>query len=599
MDYSLVGGGEVPEFPSIVGLDTEARGDNTGLINAHHMELTLVQIAFPNSHTYLVTHDFHKLPSFANTLCVGHGLQFDINIFKNVGIELEKCYDTLVVEGLLDAARPPEEKQRLSGKNPYRLDNIVKRYLRETRHKDIRSLFAAGSSLTPDMIEYAVLDATDPLDIRERQLPQLKKYQPSEAIFNLEMNFLHLASKITYKGIRINDEKWEVLADYNSQKVLEIDKELIDLGEVPHMRGFLGGVKSSINFNSPTQIKRFLSENVIAVENTTKPHLMEVAVKYDKKDKRRQILNLLLDRSVAQKAASTYGLKWLNYISPKTGRVHWSIDQTRPETGRMSAYAPNLTNIPRDVRYRESFDTREQQRKFSRRVIIKADYGQQEARINAFISGESSLREAFENNIDPYVMVARNMFGDDSIQKDSPERFVGKTLFLALVYGMGLVKLALSLGVSKNEARHHNDNFRAKLPNTYALALEFVNTAKRLGYAETLLGRRRYGSEEFGGFTGQMRNHPIQGTAADMLKLAALYIDNELVIAGYDAFIINLIHDEVVLESSYACAKEVCILVEKCMLEAAAFLVDIPFLVDVDVGYYWGDNSLNKILGVK
>lgn len=594
-------GNEVPSFPPEVGLDIETKSDRTGLLSPQHTQLTTVQIYFPEEDkTYVVTDNFKALSRrfTEDTLYIGQGLQFDLNqIRHHLGVMPRKrFYDTLVVEGLLDAARPLEEKQRVLSvdaegktkqrKNAYRLDNILKRYYpEEVRGKEVRDLFIAGSSVTEEMIQYAAQDAKDPYMIRKKQMLDVARYQPAKYLLRLEHALLPIVCDMVYRGIKIDAAKWTRMAVEKEEELHIIDLQLSEYYGSMVQKDLFGGTHIDANFNSHHVIKKLLAKYGIKVDNTQRGTLEVAAGGFSNGTKQREILQLLLNRSELRILISTFGLSWLDYVSHKTDNVHWSIQQTLPETGRISAYKPNLTNIPRDMAYRECFIAGEGF------VILKADYGQQEARIVADFARDKLLLDGFDAGIDPYVVVAREMFGDPTIVKADHERFVGKTIFLALVYGMFDHKLALTLGCSVTEARQHRNNFTSKFKGVYAYCEDTIARASRLHYVETVIGRRRWGHPSQSRFTGQMRNMPVQGTGADMLKLAAI-IYGQKVHNTTSAYLVNMVHDELVAEVSKDHAIYYAEELKSSMLEAAEILVpNVPFTVDVDAGPYWGSKN--------
>ena len=210
----------------------------------------------------------------------------------------------------------------------------------------------------------------------------------------------------------------------------------------------------------------------------------------------------------------------------------------------------------------------------------------------AYISQDPVLLGAFEKGEDPYLAVARLLYNNKSLEKSSPERNAAKVIVLALFYGMGVVTLAYRLGVTVATAREQLAAFKRQFRKVYSAVDSIVREAEARHYSETVLGRRRYGDPSMPGFKGKMVNFPIQSTSAEMLKKAVVRLSPLL--SGRDAFIVDLVHDEVVVECTYDIRFDVAKVVGKAMVQAANDLVDVPFKADVSIGRYWGDNSLGE-----
>jgi len=573
MTTKLCSGSEVPVLDGEVGLDVEVAVDDTGLLHPEHTDLTLVQLANKGD-VWLVNEGFGYLRWLTNpdVLKVGHNLQFDLpQLHHHAGLTIERgVYDTMVVEGLLNAARPKM--------TPLNLATLAQNYLGVTRNKEVALEFAAGIEPTPEMLEYAANDATDPLEIKKLQEPELARLQPSKELLNLEMNVVWPLAYMLYQGIGFDRKLWMTTAREKAQELEELELRLSRKITGSYRVGLFGD-GPSINFGSPAQVKKALSRYGMDIPSLNANTLQELAASLPPSSPQRQILVDLITAAKLRKSVSTYGIEWLDYVSPVTKRLHSSVFQTRARTGRLASIKPKLDNIPSEEVYRRSFVADEGN------AYIKGDFSQQEARINADISGEDALLDGFENGVDPYVTVARTMFYNPDIQKDSPERKVAKTIFLALSYGMGIPLLAYRLGCARSEAEMHFESFRQKFPKMYDFATTVVARAEVDKFSETLTGRRRWGDPMGPRFVGQMRNHPIQGTAADMLKIALVTAHYRL--QGTSGFVINLVHDEINVECAYDDRFEIARILRESMLDAAAVLVSVKFDVDISIGSHW------------
>lgn len=573
MERELTHGANVPvKGWGVVGFDTETKMDRTGLGHPVHTELTLAQIADPDAgKVYLVNEGFEALKWLENPdlTKIMHNAHFDwAQMYHHCGIDMQEgIFDTMVVEGMINAARP----QKISN---YKLGTVTFWHLGKMRNKDVGKEFAAGATLSESMIEYAAEDAWDLLAIRDSQMEDLQRYQPSELVLRLEMRAVPVIAKMIYNGLPLNERKWLTLAERKEEELRALEVELSKLLTGSYREG-LFGPSSSVNFNSHVQIRRLLKENGIPVESTRREVLEDKAIQYPPGSKARTILEKLVSRSKLQKSISTYGANWVDRISPVTGCVHSSIFQTKAETGRISSFGPNITNIPDDPAYRYCFEA---DRGY---CYIKADFSQQELRILAHMCQDPVLLDAFDRGLDPHQAVADFL---------GVERKAGKTLNFALIYGLGIRSLAFRLGCTESQARSLFNKYKGRFKRVYDFALQLVEDAERDLYAETLIGRRRYGDPVSAGFTGQMRNHPIQGGGADMLKTSAILVEQYLGDAGK---LVNLVHDETGVICKKRDRHDVAALVKEAMIDGSAMIIDVPMEVDVHIGPAWGMDTWN------
>ena len=579
---------KISEHVEHVGLDVEVSSDDTGLLHPEHTRLRTIQIAVPGDETYVITDKFEaltKMGQLDGVRCLGHNISFDITQLRHhIGLKIDKVYDTMVAEGMINAARPLKI-DNLS------LKRVTQHYLGKTRDKDIRMDFAKGAALSDSMLEYAAEDAEDLLPIYERQQEELATWQPSESVLRLEMKLVPVVADIQYRGIRINARQWLANDRARRKRLKKLVADTAYMLTGGYRVGMFGGQDPMVNIGSHVILKKLLIQNGISVENTQVGTLLEAQVRHGGGSKKREILANLVQISELRKSVTTYGRDYVRWISPNTGRAHTSLFQTHARTGRFASAEPNLTNVPVDVEFRGCYipDVGN--------VLIKADYSQQEVRIMCFVSGDPTLLAAFEKGDDPYLTVAWLLFDNPTLEKSSPERTSAKSIVLGLFYGMGVMKLAATLGYSLSQTRNLLSTFKARFRKVYEYTEEVVARAERLGYAETLIGRRRSGDVTLPGFTGQMRNHGIQGCGADMLKLASIILHGRLAdIPG--AYIVNLVHDEILVECKKKDAAKVAKIQKESMMEAAGVLVDVPFEVDVSVGRSWGDDSYNRRLGL-
>jgi DNA polymerase-1 len=302
---------------------------------------------------------------------------------------------------------------------------------------------------------------------------------------------------------------------------------------------------------------------------------------------------ILAWRSLA-KLKNTYLDVLPTLVNPETGRVHTSFNQTVTATGRLSSSDPNLQNIP--VRTEIGRRIRAAFVAAPGNVLVSADYSQIELRIMAHLSGDEELRSAFARGEDVHARTAAAIFGGEPRAVSAEQRRTAKTINFGIIYGMGAFGLSQQLGIDQKQAREFIERYFERYPGVRAWLDRTVEEAKRTGYVETLLGRRRYlpeiRSENRGvaQFAERMAtNTPLQGTAADMIKKAMLEIDRELLAhrRRWHALMVLQIHDELLFDAPAAEADRLAAMVREKM--EGVVRLDVPVVVDVGRGKNWAE----------
>ena len=292
------------------------------------------------------------------------------------------------------------------------------------------------------------------------------------------------------------------------------------------------------------------------------------------------------------KLRSTYA-EGLAKAADTEGRVHSAFNQTGTATGRLSSSEPNLQNIP--VRTEVG---REFRRYFIPKnedyVIIDADYSQIELRLLAHISGDDTMIGSYREGIDIHTMTASKVFGVEPEQVNSELRKRAKAVNFGIIYGIGEYSLSEDLGISRAQAKRYIDSYLEGFPKVKEYLDGIKQTAKENGYVTTYFGRKRYIPElsssnknlqHFGERVAM--NSPIQGTAADIIKIAMISVDKEIKKAGIDARLLLQVHDELLLEAHKDCAEEALRLLKECMENAVS--LSVPMEVEVNSGKNWYD----------
>ncbi len=278
-------------------------------------------------------------------------------------------------------------------------------------------------------------------------------------------------------------------------------------------------------------------------------------------------------------------------IDPKTGRVHTTFNQAVAATGRLSSTNPNLQNIP--IRTEKG---REVRKAFIPRnddfVIVSADYSQIELRVIASMSGDEGMMEAFNQNLDIHMATAARVFGVPLEEVTKEMRYKAKSVNFGLIYGQGAFGLAENLGISRTEAKEIIDNYFLQFPGIRTYMNEVVESARNKGYVETMLGRRRY-LRDINSANATVRsfaernaiNAPIQGTAADMIKLAMINVQKRLKAGNYQSRMILQVHDELLFDVHHSELDELKVLIREEMQNAMP--LKVPVIAEAGHGKSW------------
>lgn len=518
-------------------------------------------------------------PAFASkALKIAQNLKYDLQILKNYGIEIsEPYYDTMLAHYLIE----PDKR--------HNMDELSRQYLKydpvsieDLIGKKGKSQLKMSEVELDKVKEYAAEDADITLQLKEVLAPMILSSNASRIFDTVEMPLVPVLADMEREGIRIDDAFLNQYSEEITKEVLEIEARIYEqAGE-------------KFNIASPLQLGKILFDKLKLDEKAKKTKTGQYQTGEDillKLSHKSSIVQDILDFRGLQKLKSTYVDALPQLIDPKTGRVHTTFNQAVAATGRLSSTNPNLQNIP--IRTEKG---REVRKAFIPRnddfVIVSADYSQIELRVIASMSGDAGMIEAFTNNLDIHAATAAKVFGVGIEEVTKEMRYKAKSVNFGLIYGQGAFGLAENLGISRAEAKEIIDNYFLQFPGIRTYMNEVVESARNRGYVETMLGRRRY-LRDINSANATVRsfaernaiNAPIQGTAADMIKLAMINVQKRLKAGNYQSRMILQVHDELLFDVHHSELDELKHLIQEEMQNAMP--LNVPVIAEAGHGKNW------------
>ncbi|AQH01686.1 DNA polymerase I [Burkholderia sp. KK1] len=507
---------------------------------------------------------------------VGQHLKYDEQVLANYGIEMRGVeHDTLLQSYVLESHRPHD------------MDNLALRHLgvKTIKYEDVAGKGASQIGFDEVPLDkaaaYAAEDADITLRLHHALYPQVAQEEGLLRVYrDIEMPTSRVLRKMERNGVLIDRERLDTQSN-------EIAKRLIDLQAQAYE--LAGG---EFNLGSPKQIGQIFFEKLelpvvkktpSGAPSTDEEVLQKLAEDYP-------LPKVLLEHRGLSKLKSTYTDKLPRMVNASTGRVHTNYAQAVAVTGRLSSNEPNLQNIP--VRTGEGRRIREAFIASPGSKIVSADYSQIELRIMAHISGDASLMRAFTQGEDVHRATASEVFSVTPLEVDNDQRRIAKVINFGLIYGMSSFGLASNLGITRDAAKLYIDRYFARYPGVAAYMENTRTTAKMNGFVETVFGRRLWLPEINGG-SGPRRqaaeraaiNAPMQGTAADLIKLSMIAVQDWLEASGTGAKMIMQVHDELVLEVPEEALPEVRKRLPELMCGVAK--LKVPLVAEVGVGNNW------------
>jgi DNA polymerase I len=507
---------------------------------------------------------------------VGQHLKYDEQVLANYGIELNGVeHDTLLQSYVLESHRPHD------------MDNLALRHLgaKTIKYEEVAGKGASQIGFDEVALEqassYAAEDADITLRLHQALYPQLADEHDLLKVYrDIEMPTSRVLRKMERNGVLIDAEKLRQQSNEIAARLIELETEAYVLAE------------GEFNLGSPKQIGQIFFEKLqlpvvkktpSGAPSTDEEVLQKLAEDYP-------LPKLLLEHRGLSKLKSTYTDKLPRMVNAQTGRVHTNYAQAVAVTGRLASNDPNLQNIP--VRTAEGRRIREAFIAAPGHKLVSADYSQIELRIMAHISGDASLLRAFAQGEDIHRATAAEIFSVTPLEVSSDQRRVAKVINFGLIYGMSAFGLAANLGITRDAAKLYIDRYFARYPGVASYMDETRASAKEKGYVQTVFGRRLWLPEINGG-NGPRRqaaeraaiNAPMQGTAADLIKMSMIAVQDWLEASKVGTRMIMQVHDELILEVPDSELSEVRKRLPELMCGVAA--LKVPLVAEVGAGMNW------------
>ena len=520
------------------------------------------------------------IPILSNTDIrkVGQNLKYDLSVLKWHGIEVRgELLDTMVAHYLID----PDQRhnmdhlaESLLDYSPIPISTLIGE--KKGKQKSMREIDI------DDLCKYAAEDADITLQLWNKLRPMLKERGQERVFYEIETPLLPVLAEMEFNGINLDTEALETYSGQLEMKIAQLETSIYELAD------------KSFNLNSPKQLGEVLFDDLKLLEKpkktktgqyqTNEEVLTELAPKHE-------IVQQILDYRSLAKLKSTYVDALPKEVFEKTGRIHTTYRQALTTTGRLSSEHPNLQNIP--IRTEEG---REIRRAFIPRpgnfTLLACDYSQIELRIMAELSGDPNLREAFIQGEDIHTATAARVFGVAKEEATREMRSKAKMVNFGIIYGISAFGLAQRLNISRTEADEIITQYRANYPGVQDYLDQTIEFAQKHEYVETITGRRRYirdiharNQAVRAGAERNAINAPIQGTAADMIKIAMVEIQDLLRTRNAKTQLLLQVHDELVFDLALDEQAELVPLIEEKM--KAAIPMEIPILVESGTGANW------------
>jgi DNA polymerase I-like protein with 3'-5' exonuclease and polymerase domains len=567
----------------VIGFDTE-----TTDLDPYRGRLRLVQLSAPDGVRIIDLYRFgdgdmtksealaplRDLLAAPRPIKIAQNAKFDAKWTKNkLGVELGGLFDTLLASQIISAGDQDER---------HGLEAVVNRYLNEQMDK-AEQLSDWGGELSEAQLQYAARDAAVLPPLREKQIERLK----ADALLRcaqLEFECVIPVACLELAGIFLDKERWREQLAIVEKRRATLAAELQDILSEESTQGSLFGppTRDEVNIDSHVQLTKALKRLGVPVPDSTRNWKLQPLADSGQYP----VINTLLEYRTVQKALTSYGENILNEINPVTGRIHADFRQIGAPTGRFSCNNPNIQQVPHAIEYRRCFRAPE-----GRKLVI-ADYSQVELRILADFTGDKGFIDAFNSGADLHRVTAAQVFSVPLDQVTKQQRDFAKRLNFGVVYGIGAQRFATMTGMPLSDAEDILRRYFATYRQLDAWLRDAANRALRERQARTASGRLarfRFDSEDRQAASLAQRNGkntPVQGSSADILKRALRLLHDQL--QETSACIVNIVHDEIVVEVDAGETADIAKKVEDAMCKAGEeYIKKVPVKVETEVADEW------------
>lgn len=520
---------------------------------------------------------FKKVYESPEIIKVGQNVKYDIQVLKNYGIEVKApLWDTMIAHYLINPGRENNMDSMAESLLHYQTIHIEQLIgPKGPAQKSMRNLSPA------EVYQYAAEDADITLRLKNVLEPKLKEVGAEDLFHNIEMPLVPVLADMERNGVRLDTKALDDVRTTFTQRMTELEQEIYQLaGE-------------SFNIASPRQVGEILFGKLKIVEKAKKTKTGQYQTSEEvlqSLSSKHPIVEKILAHRGLKKLIGTYVDALPRLINPNTGHIHTSFNQCVTTTGRLSSSDPNLQNIP--VNSEDGKEIRKTIIPDEGEIFFSADYSQIELRVMASMSGDENMIEAFTSNADIHAATSAKIFHKPISEVTKEERSKAKRANFGIIYGISVFGLAQNMGIDRSEAKALIDGYFATFPGVHTFMEESKKTAAEKGYAETLYHRRRY-LPDITSRNGTVRaiaernaiNAPIQGTAADIIKIAMVRIYQRFKAEGLKSKMILQVHDEL----NFSVVPEEKFHVKQLVLEEMqnAAALKVPLIADCGFGHNW------------
>jgi DNA polymerase-1 len=568
-----------------ISFDTETTGTDANMADLVGLSFSIkpgtgyyIPVSAVREEAQVIVDEFRVVLENEDIEKIGQNTKYDILVLKWYGVQVKgKLFDTMLAHYLID----PDTR--------HGMDVLSENYLGYSPISITKLIGAKGKNQGTmrdvpviDVVDYAAEDADVTLQLAHIFEPKLKELNAAKLAEEIENPLVYVLADIEKEGVRIDIETLKAYSKELETEIIKFEQNVYD--------------KAGVKFNlaSPKQLGEVLFDKLqldpkakktkTGQYQTGEDVLMALASKSD-------IVQDILDFRQLQKLKSTYVDALPLMVNPKTGRVHTSYNQAVAATGRLSSNNPNLQNIPirteRGREVRKAFIARDENH-----ILLSADYSQIELRIIAEISKEENMLDAFNKGIDIHTATAAKVYGVSIEEVDGTQRRNAKAVNFGIIYGQSAFGLSQNLGIPRKEAAEIIEQYFAQYPGIKRYMSDTMNFARENGFVETIMGRRRYlrdinsANQTVRGFAERNAiNAPIQGSAADMIKIAMINIHKEMKAQNLQSTMTMQVHDELVFDVVRSEKEAMKAIIQDKM--ANAIKLTVPIVVEIGEGDNW------------